>query len=237
MVILAFDSTSRVATVAVADGARVLSSFSADSGLTQSELLLPMAREALTAAHLGFDDVDLYAVTVGPGSFTGVRIGAAVVKGLAFSRDVPCAPVSTLEALAENLVPLDGLFCPVMDARRGTVYSALFRAENGAPLRLSDDRLLPLADLIAELKQAYPGTPVRFVGDAAGTAEDAARAAGLSVAPVPASLVLQNAGSVARCGARLAAASKAVSPAALAPVYLRATQAERDRLEKEKSNQ
>ena len=102
MKILAFDSTAKSASVAVADGTHVLSEFTVDSGMTQSELLLPMARKALEAAHISLSEIELFALTTGPGSFTGVRIGAALVKGIAFGKNIPCVSVSTLEALAEK---------------------------------------------------------------------------------------------------------------------------------------
>ena len=107
MITLAFDGTAKVASCAILDGQKVLSIYSIDNGLTQSELLLPMAESMLTALKLSFSDVGLYATAVGPGSFTGVRIGVSLIKGLAFSKNTPCVPVSTLEALAENLAPLD----------------------------------------------------------------------------------------------------------------------------------
>ena len=102
MIILAFDGTAKCASCAVLRDEVCLGEYNIDNGLTQSELLLPMAESLLKSLRLNFSDVDMYATSVGPGSFTGVRIGAALVKGLAFGRDVPCAAVSTLEALAEN---------------------------------------------------------------------------------------------------------------------------------------
>ncbi len=231
MTVLAFDSASRVATVAVVREGQVLSLFTADSGLTQSELLLPMARQALHAAHVPLEEIDLFGVTVGPGSFTGVRIGVALVKGLCFGRDVPCAPVSTLEALAEGLAPLEGLYCPVMDARRGQVYQASFCWQAGELHRLSPDRLLPVADLIRLLQaQGEAAGGIRLCGDAAPTVREAMLAAGLSCPETPAALLLQNAAAVARCAVRIHARGEMVSAAALAPVYLRLPQAERERL-------
>ena len=100
MIILAFDGTAKAASVAVLDDEKILAAYTVDNGLTQSELLLPMAEDVLRALNLTFADVGLFAVAEGPGSFTGVRIGAALIKGMAFGTDVPCAGVSTLEALA-----------------------------------------------------------------------------------------------------------------------------------------
>ena len=101
--ILAFESTAKVASVALLDKGKIIAEYSVDCGLTQSELLLPMAEHCLSSVHKDFSDLTAVACTVGPGSFTGVRIGAATVKGIAFSKGLPCLAVSTLEALAENL--------------------------------------------------------------------------------------------------------------------------------------
>ncbi len=238
MKILALDSTGKTAAVAVADGEKILASYTADSGLTQSEILLPMARSALTAAHLSFSDIALFAVTVGPGSFTGVRIGAALVKGLAFGRDIPCAAVSVLEALAENLRPLDGIYCPVLDARRNQVYNALFREENGELCRLSPDRAIALEDLLEELSERYPDTPISFVGD--GTPLLTAALGNyprISARPLPRALLLPDGGAVARCGLRAARRGELVDDISLSPVYLRMPQAERERLAREAADQ
>ena len=139
MIILALSCPAKGASAAVLSGREVLATFSAGDTMTGSELLLPMAEAALRAAGIAMGDVDLFAVTVGPGSFTGVRIGVALVKGLAFGRGAVCCPVSTLEALAENVVPLPGLVCPVMDARRNEVYAALFSSSGGKLDRLMPD--------------------------------------------------------------------------------------------------
>ncbi len=234
MKILALDSTGKTAAVAVADGERILSSYTADSGLTQSEILLPMARSALTAAHMNFFDVELFAVTVGPGSFTGVRIGAALVKGLAFGRGIPCAAVSVLEALAENLRPLPGIYCPVLDARRNQVYNALFCEKDGALCRMTPDRAIATEELLAELAAAYPDTPIFFVGD--GAALLSSRVADfptVKAQPVPHVLLIPNGGAVARCGLRTAQRGELTDDISLSPVYLRLPQAERERLARE----
>ncbi len=228
--ILAFDSAARVAAVAVTEEEQVLSLFLSDHGLTQSELLLPMAEQALRVSRTSLDDIGLFAVTVGPGSFTGVRIGVATVKGLCFGTGKPCAPVSSLEALAEGLRPLPGMLCPVMDARRGNVYTALFRTDGDTLLRLTDDDLLPVDSLIRTLSERK--MPVCFAGDAALlVAERAARLAPeLPITPLPRALLRPSAAAVAACALRLFRAGRCVTDEALQPVYLRPTQAERERL-------
>ena len=233
MKILAFESTAKTASVAVAQDDKILAEFTVDSGMTQSELLLPMAKQALSAAHLSLLDIELYALTSGPGSFTGVRIGAALVKGLSFQKNIPCAPISVMEALADNLLPLSGIYCPVTDARRAHVYNALFRAENGRAVRLCPDRLISITDLIAELQESYPNTPIRLAGDATESVMAAAAATTLDLPPTPPALRKPSAAAVARCARAAAARGETVSDAALCPVYLFPSQAERDRLEKE----
>lgn len=208
-----------------------MAEFFVDSGKTHSEILLPMAEDVLARAHMTLDEIDYYAVTVGPGSFTGVRIGTATVKGLAFSLSERenCVPVSTLEAIAEGLMPLDGIYAPVMDARRNEVYNALFRMENGTLTRLTPDRAISLSALGEELKTLYPNETVRFAGDGYDVAM-AALAPTLSTAATPAGLRFQRAAAVARCAERAIARGEAVTPSHLSPTYLRLPQAERDRL-------
>ena len=186
-----------------------------------------MIETVLRHAHLSVSDVDLFACTEGPGSFTGVRIGCATIKGLAFDRQKPCIGVSTLEALAENLQGLDGLLCPVMNARRGQVYNALFRFENGAIQRLCPDRAIALTELDKELAGE---TTVRLCGDGYKLAVSALTQASLT--PTPPFLIPQNAGSVARCALRAYQTGKSGTDSSLKPTYLRLPQAERERKER-----
>ena len=228
MKILAFDSTAKVASVAVTEGDKALLSYSIDNGLTQSELLLPMAETALRALGLTFSDIGAYAVTVGPGSFTGVRIGVSLVKGLAFSKDVPCIPVSTLEALAESLSGIDGIIVPVMDARRAQVYTAVFNGSFEGVTRLTEDMAIAISDLYERLR-AY-GKKVYLVGDGYDVAYKALSEMGLdTLAVTPAPLRLQNAASVGRVAARKLTAGEYTNDGSLSPVYLRMPQAERER--------
>lgn len=246
MKILALDSTAQAASAAVWEDGTVRSYFVAESGQTHSEVLLPMAQAALSAVHLTPEEIDYFAVTVGPGSFTGVRIGVATVKGLAFRLPAPadaspkennCVAVSALEALARNLLPTDGIYCPVMDARRGEAYTALFKAENGALVRLCPDRALPVSDLAEELHAAYPDTPVYLCGDGYDLARKAFLAAGIHTPETPLLLRTQNAASVALCAADAIKEGRTTSDRTLSPVYLRLPQAERERLEREKQNE
>ena len=237
MKLLAFDSTAKSASVALAEDGKILSYSVADNGLTHSEILLPMAESVLAAAKTTPDEVEGFAVTVGPGSFTGVRIGVATVKGLAQDySDLErknCVPVSTLEAIAEGLAPLDGLIVPVMDARRNEVYNAVFRYENGVLSRLSPDRAISLSALGEELQSHYEGETIRLCGDGYEVALKGLKAYSLRMEETPALLRTQNAAAVAAIACR-APREHWLSEGELRPVYLRLPQAERDRLAKEK---
>lgn len=228
MLILAMDSTAVAASVALLSDGAPLAAFHLNNGNTHSETLLPMAESVLRCTGKTVNDIDLFAVSAGPGSFTGVRIGVATVKGLAFGKGKPCVGVSTLEALAENLVPTGGLLCPVMNARRGQVYNALFRVENGALTRLCPDRALSAEELEAELL-TY-SEPVTLCGDGAEPVKNSFTKCDVALPPL--TLIEQNAVSVALCAARMAKEGRTCTDKELKPVYLRMPQAERERLQK-----
>lgn len=240
MKILCLDSTAKVATAAILSNERVLAEYTVDGVRSHSELLLPMIRSLFASTALTPDDIDLFACTVGPGSFTGVRIGVSVIKGIAFGREKPCAAVSTLEALAENTVGLSGLICPVMDARRNQVYNALFERRDGVLHRLTPDRAIALSELGEELCRDHADRPVLLVGDGVTVAREPLAAAGVTLGEVPLLLSAQNASALGRVALRMAQNGDTLSDDALRPIYLRMPQAERERLErleKEKQNQ
>lgn len=233
--ILAFESTAKVASVALLQGDRVLAEYSVDCGLTQSELLLPMAEHCLASVHADFSDVSALACTVGPGSFTGVRIGVATVKGLAFGKGTPCIAVSTLEALAENLRGLCGLIVPCMDARRSQVYNALFLSDGEEIRRLTPDRAISLEMLCEELK-AYSEKPIYLVGDGYNVAASHLCKNGIALCSTPMGLRNQSAASCARVAKEKLGKGEVLTDRTIAPSYLRMPQAERERLEKENKN-
>ena len=232
MIIMAFDSTAKAASVAVNDGEHNLAVFGIDNGLTQSELLLPMAEDILRALKLSFSDVQMYAVSQGPGSFTGVRIGVSLVKGLAFGRNIPCVCVSTLEALAENLRGVRGIIAPVMDARRSQVYGALFESDGTSLKRLVPDGAYS-TDALAEMIRKQGETPVYLVGDGYNVAKRALDALGVKTENTPSALILANARSIAALALRKYEAGEYTTDTDAAPTYLRMPQAERERLERE----
>ena len=231
MKILAFDTSAKTASVAVCEGGNILGVSNIDNGLTQSELVLPMAEALLSQLKMSFADVELYAVTVGPGSFTGVRIGVSTVKGLAFGRDIPTAPVSTLEALAENAAGLTGLIVPCMDARRSQFYTATFAATAEGISRMTPDRAISAEELAEELR-SYWGD-IYITGDGYDVAHKLLTSLGVKLAVTPYLLRSQNAVSIARVAEKMHAQGLSVSERELAPSYLRLPQAERERLERE----
>ncbi len=229
--ILAFDSTAKVASVALMDGEKMIAEYSVDCGLTQSELLLPMAEHCLASVRSDFSQVTALACTVGPGSFTGVRIGVATVKGLAFGKGLPCIEVSTLEALAENLRGLKGCFAAVMDARRQQVYNALFLSDGETLTRVTPDRAISLDALAGELK-AYEKDGIYLVGDGYDIAKRSLSEKGVSLLNTPRGLRAQSAASCCAVAKRMLDAGQTVTDREISPSYLRLPQAERERLER-----
>ena len=147
--ILSLDSSAVTASVALTDGDKVIKSEFVNSGLTHSETLIPMVIRVMDGHS--YDELDGIAITAGPGSFTGVRIGVATVKGLAFNDNIPCYSVSTLEAIAYNFTDENAVVCAVMDARRMQFYNAIFSVKDGVVLRICDDRAISIDDLRKEL--------------------------------------------------------------------------------------
>ena len=195
-----------------------------------------MAESMLSSLHLRISDIDLFATSVGPGSFTGVRIGAALVKGLAFGKDIPCVGVSALEELAENLIGLDGIIVPTMDARRSQVYNAIFRCNDGKLERLTEDRAIAISDLAEELR-GYEGEKIYVTGDGYNGTIRGLTERGIQVEYTPPLLVPENAYSVARIAYRMFINGNYLTDKELQPTYLRMPQAERERLEKLKESE
>ena len=226
MLILAFESSAKAASAALCRDGSLVSQYSQCSMLTHSRTLLPMAEDMLRNAGLSLGDVELLAVAQGPGSFTGIRIGVSMVKGLAWAGDKPCVGVSTLEAMAWHGLAAGGYVCPVMDARRAQVYNALFEIRGGRPVRLSDDRPKALSELADEVRTL--GAPVFLVGDGSAITGAYLTEHGIEHRVAPENLVWQSAWGVA-----MAAADKTPGTAdSLLPVYLRLSQAERERQER-----
>ncbi len=215
--LLSMDSSAVTASVALTDGEEIIKSEFVNSGLTHSETLLPMIARVMDGHK--YSELDGIAITAGPGSFTGVRIGVATVKGLAFNDDIPCYSVSTLEAIAYNFVDENAVVCAVMDARRMQFYNALFKVQNGKVERLCDDRAISIEDLRNELKQY---DKVILAGDGAKLCFQNIELENCTLADDD--KMYQNAVGVAKAVKN----KKQISPKALMPVYLRQSQAERE---------
>ena len=226
MKILALDSSGASASACITDGERMVSLFTAASQQKHSCTLLPMAEQVLATAGLDISDIDAFAVNEGPGSFTGVRIGISLIKGLAFGTGKPVLGVSSLEALAFNLNGYGGIVCPVMDARRSQFYNALFKDGN----RLTPDRLITAAELQAEFEKY--GLPVYFVGDGSAIAAELIKID--LVKTVPHVQTVSSAYGTAVCAYRNYLEGNGIyTDETLQPVYLRMSQAERERKERE----
>jgi tRNA threonylcarbamoyladenosine biosynthesis protein TsaB len=220
MLILGLDSSAKAASVAIYDtnagsGSPIISYGGVNAKITHSETLLPLAESILKAAKLTLGDIGAFAVTSGPGSFTGVRIAVSAVKGMAFALNKPVYAVSTLHSLAYNLIGQDCIICAVMDARRGQYYNALFRVSGDKITRLTPDGALSGEEIESELRNYDERIVV--VGDGAELFCEARSA--------PVAQRYQNAVSV--CLAALGQAPMTAKE--LKPMYLRVSQAERER--------
>ncbi len=218
MKILAIDSSTSTAAVGIGENGKTLISRFTNNGLTHSQTLMPMVAECLAECGLTMKQIGAVAVTVGPGSFTGVRIGISTAKGLAMGADIGVIPVSSLAALAENGAGGKTLLCPVFDARCGQVYNALFDGSKRlTPQRLTPDRALT----IVQLRDELAGKPVLLFGDGAK----------LCAEQIPdAVLAPEEKRHIIAVGILTAAQKeKPVDFENIKPVYLRMSQAERER--------
>lgn len=233
MRLLSIDSSGNVATVAIVDESGVVAEYSVNYKKTHSQTLLPMVDEVMRMAETDMSAIDAIAIGEGPGSFTGLRIGAATAKGLAFPRKLPIIPVSVTAALAYNLFGTgDSLICPIMDARRSQVYTGIYCFKDGEFRELVPARAMALSELLAELRDEAAERKVIFLGDGVPVYRKVIEeTAGFSYAFAPAHLSLQRAASVGLLGMRLMKDGKSVEGSSFAPVYLRLSQAERERAE------
>lgn len=222
--ILGIESSAISAGCALVEGGKIVAEGFLNTRHTHSETLLPMVRDMLKSVGVALANVDRIAVTAGPGSFTGLRIGIATVKGLCMGAEKPCVGVSTLEAIAYNFIGVDGVICACMDARCKQVYNALFRSEGGVITRMCDDRAITLAELSEELSK-LDGRIV-LAGDGAEIT-DAFTDGKYSLAPPM--LRFQRGSGVCLAAEGL----HDIKPEALMPTYLRLPQAERERMAKQ----
>lgn len=217
------------------DGEVAAYEFSAEK-ITHSQTLMPRVKAVTEKAGIKISEADCFAVSAGPGSFTGVRIGISAVKGMAAAKKIPCAAVSTLRCMAENYNDTDCVVCAVMDARCNQVYNALFSVENGKIQRLCEDRALLCDELVPEIKTiAESGKNVIIVGDGAEVFYPfVENISGVELSSEDRRY--QNAVGVVLAAKELIENNKLLSPEELQPVYLRLPQAERE-LKRKKENE
>ena len=232
MLILAFETSAKAASTALLEDGRLLGESYQNTGLTHSQTLMVMAENLLKQCGKTVADVNAVAVAAGPGSFTGVRIGVAAAKGFAWGGELPCYGVSTLEAMALSLGAYQGYVCPVMDARRSQVYNALYYVNQGQPNRITEDRAISLEQLKQELLALKE--PVFLVGDGSILTYRTLSEEVPNLVLPPEHRMHQRAVGVALLAAQKIAAGEPGDGAALTPNYLRLSQAERERLERER---
>ncbi|WP_316637303.1 tRNA (adenosine(37)-N6)-threonylcarbamoyltransferase complex dimerization subunit type 1 TsaB [uncultured Ruminococcus sp.] len=224
MLICSVDSSATPASVCLFEDDKIIAEYYLNTGFTHSQTLMAMLESVLKISGKRADDIDLYAVNSGPGSFTGVRIGVSAVKGMAYAQDKPCVEVSTLESMAYNFLDSHTIVCACMDARRKQVYHGLFRVDGDRIERLCEDKAIAIEELLSGLPN---GEEIILVGDGAELVYQSAEEPAVKLAPP--NLRYQRASSVALAAVETYNRGEAVSPAALMPRYLRLSQAERER--------
>ena len=233
MKILALDSSGLVASVAVTEDDNLLGEYTINYKKTHSQTLLPMLDEVAKMIELDLKTVDVIAVSAGPGSFTGLRIGSATAKGLALALDKKIVSVPTVDALAYNIWNCTDVICPLMDARRQQTFTGLYTFEDGRMQTLLPQCVVQIEEIINKVNDM--GKPVVFLGDGVPVFADfIAQHCKVPYQYAPAHCNKQRAASVAALGAILYAEGKAEPAAEHKPDYLRLSQAERERQEKER---
>ena len=233
MKILALDGSGVSASVAILEDQKLVAEYTINYKLTHSHTLMPMINEICTMVNEDLSTIDAIGVTSGPGSFTGLRISAGTAKGMAFGLDIPIVGIPTLDAIAHNIPYTDHLICPIMDARRKHVYTALYKWEDEKLKRLTDHMVIPMDDMIKMI--ADQDQQVIFMGDGIEVYEEAIKEAlGDKVYFAPPSLRLQRASTVAIMAMEKALKGEVESHMDFAPTYLRPSQAEREYAERQK---
>ncbi len=155
MIVLGIDTSSEVATVAIMNEEKLIGEYTINHKKTHSQKLMPMIEEVFRSCDIKVEEIDLIGVSIGPGSFTGLRIGVATAKAMAHIKNIPIAPVNTLESLAFNMNLSKGIICPIMDAQRNQVYSAKYTWENNELIEIEEIDVKDIDTLIEELKERY----------------------------------------------------------------------------------
>lgn len=234
MRILAIESSGLVASVAVVEDDQTLAEYTVNYKKTHSQTLLPMLDEVVKMIELDLNSIDAIAVSGGPGSFTGLRIGSATAKGLGLALDKPLIHIPTLDGLAYNLYGSKDIVCPIMDARRSQVYTGLYTFADEKLRVLEKQMAIPVAELIERLNGW--GQPVVFLGDGVPVYQEDLDA-GLTVPHTyaPAHMNRQRAAAVGTLGIQYYKLGRTETAVEHQPDYLRVSQAERERAEREKA--
>lgn len=230
--VIGIDTSGGVCSVAAVSDSILICEFSINHKKTHSAMLIPMLDEMLKKAELLLSDASIFAVASGPGSFTGLRIGAATAKGLSLAMDKPIVGVPTLMALSYNLSASENIVCPIMDARRNQVYTAAYDYHNDGIDTIDSPVIPPVAISIDELLEllSEKGRPVTFLGDGVKVYREVIEKSSIKYDFAPANLMLQRASSVAILGEIISKRGGAGSSDSLKLEYLRRPQAERERL-------
>lgn len=226
MKILAIDSATECATIAILDDNKLLGEVVINHKKQHSVIMMPMIDNLIKSCGLTISDIDGYAISNGPGSFTGLRIGMSTVKGLVQATKKPFVSISSLAGLANNLFNIQGIICPIIDALRGNVYTNFYRFENGKLTVLEEDQLLSVDEVIEKCSSF--NEPVTFIGDGTYKFRDKLTEALPNASIAPSHLNLAKAASIGALGHEKLSNGYSDNVLSSAPVYLRKCQAERE---------
>lgn len=231
MRILGLESSGLVASVAIASEDTLLAEYTVNFKKTHSQTLLPMLDEIVGMIELDLAEVDAIAVTAGPGSFTGLRIGSATAKGLGLALGKPIIAIPTIDSLAYNLYGTSKLICPIMDARRDQVYTGLYEFKEDKLIIISPQKAVAMDEIIDEINSI--GKETIFLGDGVPIHRDRIKErmkVGYNFAPLH--MNRQRAGAIAALGMEYYKMGRVETAAQHQPIYLRMSQAERERAER-----
>ena len=231
MKILGIDSSGLVASAAIADEKNIIAEFTVNNKQTHSQTLLPMIEKVVDMSEIELEQIDAIAIAAGPGSFTGLRIGSATAKGIGLALKKPVVSVPTLEGLAYRVSVFDGIICPIMDARRNQVYTGIYKMDKGNLVCLSEQKAVDIHEIMEELEKY--DEKVIFLGDGVEVQrETIEKEFKKEYCFAPIHLSKQSAAAVAVLGDVYFNQGKAEDAAEHKPIYLRKSQAEREREER-----
>lgn len=226
MIILSVDTSTESASCAVLDDEKLLGETSFNYKKQHSVILMDMIEDLLSKLHIDISEIDGFVVSKGPGSFTGLRIGMAAVKGLAFGCNKPLVSISTLDSLAFNMAFSEGIICPIMDALRNNVYTGLYNFNGEVLNKITDNIVVSIDELAAMLSSE--GKAVYFVGDGIYKFKDFFKEKLSNCYFAPTHLNIAKAASLGELGLKLLEAGVSEDLNTCTPIYLRKSQAERE---------